>query len=100
MLRPPWCDMYGISRYCYNVLEVLSVELRPYNPGLGQGLKVIYFKPQNRRISKLRILSYSFKKLLLFEIPYSIFDIQNAKHAKAIRLKGQGFKPGEWKNKD
>jgi hypothetical protein len=44
-------------------------------------------------------LSYSFKKLLLFEIPYSIFDIQNAKHAKAIRLKGEGFKPGEWKNK-
>ena len=48
LLRPPWCDMHGISRYCYNVLEVLSVELRPYNPGLGQGLKVIYFKPQNR----------------------------------------------------
>jgi len=44
-------------------------------------------------------LSYSFKKLLLFEIPYSIFYIQNAKHAKAIRLKGEGFKPGEWKNK-
>jgi len=44
-------------------------------------------------------LSYSFKKLLLFEIPYSIFDIQNAKHAKAIHLKGEGFKPGEWKNK-
>jgi len=44
-------------------------------------------------------LSYSFKKLLLFEIPYSIFDIQNEKHAKAIRLKGEGFKPGEWKNK-
>jgi len=39
------------------------------------------------------------KKLLLFEIPYSIFDIQNEKHAKAIRLKGEGFKPGEWKNK-
>jgi len=38
-------------------------------------------------------------KLLLFEIPYSIFDIQNEKHAKAIRLKGEGFKPGEWKNK-
>jgi hypothetical protein len=37
-------------------------------------------------------LSYSFKKLLLF-------DIQNAKHAKAIHLKGEGFKPGEWKNK-
>ena len=48
LLRPPWCDMHGISRYCYNVLEVLSVELRPYNPGLGQGLKVIYFEPQNR----------------------------------------------------
>jgi len=32
-------------------------------------------------------------------IPYSIFDIQNEKHAKAIRLKGEGFKPGEWKNK-
>jgi hypothetical protein len=30
---------------------------------------------------------------------YSIFDIQNEKHAKAIRLKGEGFKPGEWKNK-
>jgi hypothetical protein len=44
-------------------------------------------------------LSYSFKKLLLFEIPYSIFDIQNEKHAKAIRLKGEGFKPGEWKHK-
>jgi hypothetical protein len=28
-----------------------------------------------------------------------VFDIQNAKHAKAIRLKGEGFKPGEWKNK-
>jgi len=41
----------------------------------------------------------SFKKLLLFEIPCSIFDIQNAKQAKAIRLKGEGFKPGEWKNK-
>jgi len=40
------------------------------------------------------------KKLLLFEIPYSIFDIQNEKHAKAIRLKGEGFKPGEWKNKN
>ena len=40
--------MHGISRYCHNVLEVLSVELRPYNPGLGQGLKVIYFKPQNK----------------------------------------------------
>jgi len=39
------------------------------------------------------------KKLLLFEILYSIFDIQNEKHAKAIRLKGEGFKPGEWKNK-
>ena len=39
------------------------------------------------------------KKLLPFEIPYSIFDIQNEKHAKAIRLKGEGFKPGEWKNK-
>jgi hypothetical protein len=39
------------------------------------------------------------KKLLLFEIPYSILDIQNEKHAKAIRLKGEGFKPGEWKNK-
>jgi hypothetical protein len=39
------------------------------------------------------------KKLLLFEIPYSIFDIQNEKHAKAIRLKREGFKPGEWKNK-
>jgi hypothetical protein len=44
-------------------------------------------------------LSYSLKKLLLFEIPYSIFDIQNEKHAKAIRLKREGFKPGEWKNK-
>jgi len=31
------------------------------------------------------------KKLLLFEIPYSIFDIQNEKHAKAIHLKGEGF---------
>jgi len=40
------------------------------------------------------------KKLLLFEIPCSIFDIQNAKHAKTIRLKGEGFKPGEWKNKE
>ncbi len=40
------------------------------------------------------------KKLLLFEIPYSIFDIQNEKHAKAIRLKGEGFKPGEWKSKE
>jgi len=39
------------------------------------------------------------KKLLLFEIPYSIFDIQNEKHAKAIHLKGEGSKPGEWKNK-
>jgi len=29
-----------------------------------------------------------------------VFDIQNAKRAKAIRLKGEGFKPGEWKNKD
>jgi hypothetical protein len=38
-------------------------------------------------------LSYSLKKLLLFEI-------QNAKHAKAIRLKGEGSKPGEWKNKN
>jgi len=28
-----------------------------------------------------------------------VFDIQNAKHAKAISLKGEGFKPGEWKNK-
>jgi hypothetical protein len=28
-----------------------------------------------------------------------VFDIQNAKHAKAIRLKGEGSKPGEWKNK-
>jgi hypothetical protein len=28
-----------------------------------------------------------------------VFDIQNAKYAKAIRLKGEGFKPGEWKNK-
>jgi hypothetical protein len=28
-----------------------------------------------------------------------VFDIQNAKHAKAIRLKGEGFEPGEWKNK-
>jgi hypothetical protein len=37
----------------------------------------------------------SFKKLLLFEIPCSIFDIQNGKHAKATRLKGEGFKPGE-----
>jgi len=25
--------------------------------------------------------------------------IQNAKHAKAIRLKVEGFRPGEWKNK-
>jgi len=29
-----------------------------------------------------------------------VFDIQNAKHAQAIRLKGEGFKPGEWKNKN
>jgi hypothetical protein len=28
-----------------------------------------------------------------------VFDIQNEKHAKAIRLKGEGFKRGEWKNK-
>jgi hypothetical protein len=29
-----------------------------------------------------------------FEIPYSIFDIQNTNHPKAIRLKGEGFEPG------
>jgi hypothetical protein len=28
-----------------------------------------------------------------------VFDIQNAKQAKFVRLKGKGFKPGEWKNK-
>jgi len=28
-----------------------------------------------------------------------VFDIQNEKHAKAVRLKGEGFKHGEWKNK-
>jgi hypothetical protein len=39
------------------------------------------------------------QKRLLFEIPWSIFDIQNAKQAKAVRLKGEGFEPGEWKNK-
>jgi hypothetical protein len=38
------------------------------------------------------------QKRLLFEIPCSIFDIQNAKQAKAARLKGEGFEPGEWKN--
>ena len=89
--------MHGISRYCYNVLEVLSVELRPYNPGLGQGLKVIYFEPQNIEVKNIVLF---LKKLLLFEIPYSIFDIQNEKHAKAIRLKGEGFKPHKWKNKN
>ncbi len=45
--------MHGISRYCHNVLEVLSVELRPYNPGLGQGLKVIYFQPQNIEVENI-----------------------------------------------
>jgi hypothetical protein len=45
------------------------------------------------------MLPYPVKKLLLFEIPCSIFDIQNAKLAKAFRLEGEGFKPGKWKNK-
>jgi hypothetical protein len=40
------------------------------------------------------------QKRLLFEIPCSIFDIQNPKQAKAARLKGEGFEPGEWKNKE
>jgi hypothetical protein len=67
-------------------------------------LKVIYFEPQNRRTAEqgtaeYRSEEYCLMKLLLFEIPYSIFDIQNEKHAKAIRLKGEGSKPGEWKNK-
>ncbi len=52
--------------------------------------------PQNIEVKKIVLF---LKKLLLFEIPCSIFDIQNEKHAKAIRLKGEGFKPGEWKNK-
>jgi hypothetical protein len=34
-------------------------------------------RTRNRRMSKWAILSYFFKKLLLFEIPCSIFDIQN-----------------------
>jgi hypothetical protein len=28
-----------------------------------------------------------------------VFDIQNTKQAETGRLKGEGFKPGEWKNK-
>ncbi len=60
-------------------------------------LKVIYFEPQNIEVKNIVLF---LKKLLLFEIPYSIFDIQNEKHAKAIRPKGEGFKPGEWKNKN
>jgi hypothetical protein len=28
-----------------------------------------------------------------------VFDIQNAKLAKAFRLEGEGFKPSKWKNK-
>ena len=53
-------------------------------------------EPQNIEVKNIVLFV---KKLLLFEVPCSIFDIQNEKHAKAIRLKGEGFKPGEWKNK-
>jgi hypothetical protein len=28
-----------------------------------------------------------------------VFDIQNAKLAKAFRLEGESFKPGKWENK-
>jgi hypothetical protein len=41
----------------------------------------------------------------LFDLPAvqdfgrRVFDIQNAEHAKTIRLKGEGFEPGEWENK-
>jgi len=31
-------------------------------------------------------------KLLLFDIRCSIFNIQNAKQAKSVRLKGEGYK--------
>jgi hypothetical protein len=64
-------------------------------------LKVIYFEPQNKEPQNIEVknMVLFFQKLLLFEIPCSIFDIQNAKQAKAVRLKGEGFEPGEWKKK-
>jgi len=36
-------------------------------------------RTRNRRISKWKTLSHCFQKLLLFEIPCSIFDIQDTK---------------------
>jgi len=51
----------------------------------------------NRRTAEQGTAEYRSEEYCL--IPYSIFDIQNEKHAKAIRLKGEGFKPSEWKNK-
>jgi len=58
---------------------VLSVELRPYNPGLGQGLKVIYFEPLNKEPQNIEVknIVLFLEKLLLFEIPYSIFKMRN-----------------------
>ena len=29
--------MHGISHYCFSLLQVPAVELRPCKPGLGQG---------------------------------------------------------------
>ncbi len=58
-------------------------------------LNVIHFEPQNIEVKKIVLF---LQRLLLFEIPCSIFDIQKAKQAKAVRLKGEGSKPDEWNN--
>jgi hypothetical protein len=53
-------------------------------------------KKEPRNI-EVKNMIFFLQKRLLFGIPCSVFDIQNAKQAKAARLKGEGFEPDEWK---
>jgi hypothetical protein len=48
-------------------------------------------------------VAFSLRKLLLFPavggIRYSIFKMQNILNPAPSGTEGEGFKPGEWKNK-
>jgi hypothetical protein len=54
-----------------------------------------YLEPQNRRTRNRRISKWKYwlivYKLLRFEIPCSIFDIQNTKHYKIISHDSESY---------